>query len=66
MYQSWKKWAEDAGEHPGTNKAFSDSLEECGYKRKHTRNGTTFYGIALTPTSEISEEEAAARWPGYK
>jgi putative DNA primase/helicase len=30
LYQSWKKWAEDAGEHPGSNKAFSNSLEERG------------------------------------
>jgi putative DNA primase/helicase len=61
LYQSWKKWAEDAGEHPGSNKAFSNSLEERGYKRKHTRDGSMFYGIALTPP-EMTEEEAAAPW----
>jgi putative DNA primase/helicase len=61
LYQSWKKWAEDAGEHPGSNKAFSNSLEERGYKRKHTRDGSMFYGIALTPP-EMTEEEAAVRW----
>ena len=48
-------------EHPGSNKAFSNSLEERGYKRKHTRDGSMFYGIALTPP-EMTEEEAAARW----
>jgi putative DNA primase/helicase len=44
LYRSWKKWAEDAGEHAGSNKAFSNS-----YKRKHTRDGAMFFGIALKP-----------------
>jgi putative DNA primase/helicase len=61
LYQSWKAWAEDAGEHPGSNKAFSNALEECGYRRKHERDGTRFYGVALKPP-EMSDEEAEARY----
>jgi putative DNA primase/helicase len=58
LYQSWKKWAEDAGEYPGSSKAFSNSLEECGYKRKRERDGTRFYGIALQPNERADGDEA--------
>ena len=61
LYRSWKKWAEDAGEHAGSNKAFSKSLEERGFKRKHTEHGATFFGLALRP-DEREEEEASPWW----
>lgn len=60
LFRSWRKWAEDAGEHPGSNKAFSKSLEERGFKRKHTEHGAMFLGIALRPDDE--EEGAASPW----
>ena len=61
LYQSWKKWAEGAGEHPGTNKALTKTLDERGFRHKHERDGAMFYGIALKPP-EMSDEEAKARW----
>jgi putative DNA primase/helicase len=63
LYRSWKRWAESRGEHPGTNKAFSKSLDERGYQHKHERDGSMFYGIALNP--EMTAEEAESRWSGY-
>src|SRR5271166_958964 len=35
LYRSWKKWADERGEYPGSNKAFSKSLDERGFKSKH-------------------------------
>ena len=60
LYRSWKKWAEDGGEEPGSNKAFSNALEEGGYKRKIERDGTRFYGIALRPDERDDDAPAAA------
>jgi putative DNA primase/helicase len=31
LYRSWKKWAEDAGERPGSNKALTKTLDERGF-----------------------------------
>lgn len=60
LYRSWKNWAEDGGEEPGSNKAFSNALEEGGYKRKIERDGTRFYGIALRPDERDDDAPAAA------
>jgi P4 family phage/plasmid primase-like protien len=66
LYRSWKKWAEDGGEEPGSNKAFSNALEEGGYKRKIERDGTRFYGIALRPDERDDDALAAAPyWTQY-
>jgi putative DNA primase/helicase len=49
LYESWKRRAENAGEHPGTQKAFSLELEKRGFKT--AREGGTgmrlFRGIGL-------------------
>jgi putative DNA primase/helicase len=55
LYASWKKWAEDAGEHPGTNKGLSAALQECGYSRKHGEHGVYFLKIALRPDERVEE-----------
>jgi P4 family phage/plasmid primase-like protien len=49
LFRDWKSWAEAAGERPGSNKRFTQSLEGRGYKTKHTEHGTVFFGIALKP-----------------
>jgi putative DNA primase/helicase len=64
LYASWKRWAEVAGEYPGSNKAFTKSLDERHYKHKHTREGTMFSGIALKhKPPEMTDQEVDARWP---
>jgi putative DNA primase/helicase len=60
LYRSWKCWAENAGERPGSNKAFSKTLSERGFTHKHERGGATFYGIALKP-----DEDARGRFADY-
>jgi putative DNA primase/helicase len=58
LYRSWKKWAEDAGEYAGSNKAFSKTLDERGFRHKHERDGAMFYGIALKPPERTEEDGA--------
>jgi putative DNA primase/helicase len=47
LYKDWKGWREDGGARPGSQKNFSQALEERGFRRGHERTGSTFYGIAL-------------------
>ncbi len=47
LYQSFRGWCEDAGERPGSHKAFSQVLESHGYDKKHERTGWHFHGLKL-------------------
>jgi putative DNA primase/helicase len=49
LYNSWKGWSEAAGEHPGSQRRFSQSLEARGFTKRHDRTGAMFFGIALRP-----------------
>jgi hypothetical protein len=46
LYQDFKRWAEQRGEHCGSNKKFSQDLTDHGFK-SHRYNGTVFEGIML-------------------
>jgi P4 family phage/plasmid primase-like protien len=48
LFRSWTAWAIQAGEKPGSNKAFARVLEKHGFSSgKHTRDGTPIIGIRL-------------------
>jgi P4 family phage/plasmid primase-like protien len=48
LFRSWTAWAIQAGEKPGSNKAFTRVLEKHGFSSgKHTRDGTPIIGIRL-------------------
>ncbi len=53
LYQDWRKWAEFAGEEPGTEKAFSANLERLVPKKRVTR-GVVFIGVRLVGRSVAS------------
>jgi P4 family phage/plasmid primase-like protien len=53
LYTSWKTWTEAAGEHPGSLKRLSQALTERGFKNRHGREGTTFFGITPSPTERL-------------
>jgi putative DNA primase/helicase len=55
LYASWSKWCERTGEHAGTQKSFSQALEDQGYQKRLVGHAsrTGFAGIAI-------REEAAA------
>ena len=51
LYSSWKKYAEGAGDSPGAQKSFRDSMRQCGYEytkhlpSDHDKSG--FIGISV-------------------
>jgi putative DNA primase/helicase len=52
LYGSWKAFAEDAGEHPGSSRSFGDKLEQEGFPRTKDRagiRGRGFIGLGLKP-----------------
>jgi P4 family phage/plasmid primase-like protien len=57
LFASWRKWAEERNEFIGTQKRFSQALENHGYTPDHTRRGTRFVGIALAQPSSNNEND---------
>ena len=53
LFASWKEWADNANERPGTQKALSELLEGKKFKKAHTRKGRVFYGLRLTVPGEV-------------
>ncbi len=49
LFDSWKAWANTAGEMPGSAKAFKSKMETKGFRAKKYPQGIMFEGIALTP-----------------
>jgi putative DNA primase/helicase len=51
LYSSWKRYAEGAGDSPGNQKSFRDSMRQCGYVyTKHLPNENSksgFIGISV-------------------
>jgi putative DNA primase/helicase len=47
LFVSWKNWADAAGEPVGTQKRFSQKLEERGFQKQRSRYGSEFVGIRL-------------------
>ena len=47
LYNSWKIFAEKAGERAGRLKAFITDLRNRGYQHNHARNGNGFHGIRV-------------------
>jgi putative DNA primase/helicase len=60
LFASWKRWAESAGEHPGSQKRFSQALQSKGYEPKRLTGGKSgFDGIRFPvprPRVETPEE----------
>jgi putative DNA primase/helicase len=56
LFASWKTWAEAAGEHPGSQKGFSQKLVANGFAAKRMPSGDTagFLGLGLKPTMSRS------------
>jgi len=49
LYRDWQVWAKNAGESPGSRKAFSQALESHGVKRYRNGHERGFMGIRLVP-----------------
>jgi len=49
LFQSWKPWAETAGENPGSLKSLIESLQARGFEPKRKAGGRGFAGLRLKP-----------------
>jgi putative DNA primase/helicase len=47
LFLSWKNWADAAGEPSGTQRRFSQKLEDRGFEKVRDRNGRSFQGLRL-------------------
>jgi P4 family phage/plasmid primase-like protien len=47
LYKDWKTWTEERNEHAGSNKRFSQGLQDRGFRIDSTRTANMFIGIAL-------------------
>jgi putative DNA primase/helicase len=56
LYASWKDWAEKTGRKggAGSQKVFSQALQDKGYQKDKTRKGMVFFGLRVIP--QASEE----------
>ena len=53
LFESWKNWAETAGEHPGSAKAFYAALEGRGFVQFKEHGNRRFRGLRLLPEPEV-------------
>jgi len=51
-FQSWKLWADRSGEHAGSQRKFSQRLEDRGFDKTRTRTGRIFFGLAVRESAQ--------------
>ena len=56
LWDSYRAWATFAGEFAGTQKRFSQTLEDRGFQKDHDRNGNYFIGLALLQKNSMISE----------
>lgn len=47
LYRAWSQWCDGEGVDPGSLTAFSTTLVERGFAKRHTRAGTAWSGLGL-------------------
>jgi putative DNA primase/helicase len=57
LYSAYKKWADDAGEHPMTEKAFGNRLAERGIDKSRGSSGNIYHGIGLAAAEQKRSDE---------
>jgi putative DNA primase/helicase len=55
LYGSWASYAVQAGEHAGSQKSFSQSLESRGFRRHRMSRAQGFYGLRPRPEVDAAE-----------
>jgi putative DNA primase/helicase len=55
LFVSWKNWADTAGEPVGTQKRFSQKLEERGFEKVRTRYGREFVGLRIVSSYGVTD-----------
>jgi len=54
LFISWKTWADKSGEHSGTQKRFSQKLEEKGFQKDRKKSARGFVGLRILSGYEVS------------
>lgn len=57
LFESWFLWSSKAGEHTGTEKNFSNTLEARGYQKSIRDGRRQFAGLALKPVASADQDE---------
>jgi putative DNA primase/helicase len=52
LFAAWQRWCVTEGVEPGTNKAFTEALQNRGYNTERTRVGMVWRGIGLAADDE--------------
>jgi len=47
LYKAYCRWCEEQGEKPASQRTFSQSLQERGYRNEKTRHGRIWHGLCL-------------------
>lgn len=47
LFQSWSAFSKSVGEHPGTQKTFSEMLGKMGFRKRRTKHGVEYHGIEI-------------------
>jgi putative DNA primase/helicase len=56
LFQSWRAYAEKAGEAAGTQKAFAENMQRRGMERYRNYSGRGFSGIRLKPAPRFDHD----------
>jgi putative DNA primase/helicase len=56
LFQSWRSYAERAGEAAGTQKAFAENMQRRGLERYRNYSGRGFSGIRLKPAPRFDHD----------
>src|SRR5262249_53225883 len=65
LFASWSECCRDAGEDPGSERAFSGELEKRGFEKVRKNNGRGFKGIRLTYAAGTDQEQDDELFPEY-
>jgi putative DNA primase/helicase len=57
LYEAYKKWAEQRGEHPKNMTTFGESLSERGFPKKKLNTGIIRLGIGLISSEHVHTSE---------
>jgi putative DNA primase/helicase len=62
LYEAYKRWCDQNGEHPQTQKAFSMRVAELGFEKRRHDTGAWWYGVGLlTGVHDLTDPDGSLR-----
>lgn len=62
LFASWKRYAEAAGEHAGSAKAFGEAMRKRGLEPYKSGGARGFLGVRLVPSAVVNDPRFAKDW----